>query len=432
MRLIFHGAAREVGRSCIEVQTDGDRYLLDCGIKFTSDGFEYPEKVFEVPELDGVVLSHAHLDHTGSLPMFEHYQLKCPIFCTAETMALTKALLKDSYKIAHIQHLHPAYDKRDLLEVQKDTVKVKFDKWYRHRKLQFLFLNAGHIPGSAMVLFEVEGKRILYTGDFNMRPTRLMQPADFSQIAKQYGPIDTMITECTYGHRQLPARDAVEPEFLATVQGVVARGGSALIPVFAVGRAQEVMIILAQRTWDCPIYFDGMCKEITRQVLTHQSDYVRGKDELNSMYFDRVETIASDENRDRVARQQPAIFVSTSGMMQGGPAIMYLKRMWQDEKNAVLLTGYQVKGTNGRHLLEEGYVHIDGWKTKVHCEVQKFDFSGHSDIEDIKKAIWQVAPKRVVFQHGDEESVVNMSAWAKAETPFEVLAPGIGDTIDIE
>ena len=431
MKLVFHGAAREVGRSCIEVQTGGDRYILDCGIKFTADGFKYPEGIFDTPELDGVLLSHAHLDHTGALPMFEHYKMVCPIFCTAETMAITKVLLKDSYKIANIQHLHPAYDKTDIREAEAATTHVKFDAWYQHRKLRFMFLNAGHIPGSAAILLEAEGKRVLYTGDFNTRTTRLMAPADFASIVKQHGPVDAMVTECTYGHRQLPSREELEPAFRETIRKVIARGGSVLIPVFAVGRAQEILIILGQEKWDCPIYYDGMAKEITRTVLTHQSDYVINKDLLNEMYFDKVQTVTSDEHRDQVARERPAIFVATSGMMQGGPAIHYLKRMWNDPRNAVLLTGYQVQGTNGRHLLEEGYVSIDGWRTNVRCEVQKFDFSGHADIEDIKKAIWAVNPKKLIAQHGDEESVANVLAWAKAETPFEPYGPEIGDIIDL-
>lgn len=431
MRLVFHGAAREVGRSCIEIQTEGDRYLLDCGIKFTADGFQYPERVFDVGKLDGILLSHAHLDHTGALPLFEHYQMVCQIFCTAETLAIAKILLKDSYKIANIRHLHPAYGKTDIREVEQATTHVRFDKWYRHRKLKFMFLNAGHIPGSAAILFEAEGKRVLYTGDFNTRTTRLMQPADFGAAVRQYGPIDTMITECTYGHRQLPSRDELEPAFLDAVRRVVGRGGGVLIPVFAVGRAQEILITLGKQRWDCPIYYDGMAKEVTRTVLTHQSDYVINKDLLNAMHFDRTQHVTSEDHRERAAGERPAIIVAPSGMIQGGPAIHYLKRMWNDQKSAVFLTGYQVKGTNGRHLLEEGYVSIDGWRTNVKCEVQKFDFSGHADIEDIKKAIWAVNPKRLIVQHGDEESVANVVAWAKEQTPFEVYGPGIGDTIDL-
>ncbi len=431
MKLVFHGAAREVGRSCIEIQTQGDRYLLDCGIKFTTEGFSYPENVFDVVKLDGVLLSHAHLDHSGGLPLFEHYDMVCPIFCTHQTLALTKILLKDSYKIAHIKRLHPAYGKTDLKEVEGSTTRVEFDKWYSHRKLTFRFLNAGHIPGSAAILFEAEGKRILYTGDFNTRTTRLMKPADFAKDLAELGPVDCLITECTYGNRQLPSRAEIEPRFLEAVKRVIANGGSVLIPVFAVGRAQEILIMLAKEQWDCPIYYDGMAKEVTRNVLTNQSTYVINKDELHRMFFSKVKFISSEQHREEVARERPAIFVTTSGMMQGGPAIGYLKELWHDPKNAVFLTGYQVHGTNGRHLVDDGYVFIDGWKTPVKCEVQKFDFSGHADIEDIKRMVWAVHPKKVIFQHGEEESVVNMVEWTKRETPFEPYGPSIGDEIDL-
>lgn len=431
MKLIFHGAAREVGRSCIEIQTAGDRYLLDCGVKFCTAGFKYPEKVFEIQKLDGVLISHAHLDHTGALPFFEHYNLLCPIFLTHQTMAITKILLKDSYKIAHVKHLHPAWNKTDLKEVQKDAHRVQFDKWYRHRHLKFMFLNAGHIPGSAMILIEAEGKRLLYTGDFNTRTTKLMKPADPVAIAKEHGPIDVLITESTYGHRSLPLRKELEPKFAAAIKRVLQRGGSVLIPVFALGRSQEILLMLAEHDFGCPIYFDGMCKEITRKILTHQSTYVTKKDALHRMLFKKVELVGSQERRTKLAQKQPAIFVTTSGMMQGGPAIAYLKRMWHDEKNAVFLTGYQVHGTNGRHLIDEGYVHIDGWKTPVKCEVQKFDFSGHADIDDIKKAIWTIEPKRLIIQHGDDESVANLLEWAKQETPFAADGPKLGDEIDL-
>ena len=413
------------------MQTQGDRYLFDFGIKFTHDGFAPPVNVLETKELDGVFLSHAHLDHSGGLPLLEHREIVCPLFMTHETLALTKILLKDSYKIEHIRHLDPAYGKTDITRVARDTKKVVFDKWYRHRKLTFMFLNAGHIPGSAGILFEAEGKRVLYTGDFNTRKSLLMAPADFGAAIAKHGAIDCLITEATYGDRILPPRDNLEQELTDAILAVLKRGGSVLLPVFAVGRAQEVLLILAKRDWGCPIYFDGMAKEVTRKVLANQSAYVQHKDVLNTMFLERVQFVTSEDVRNKVAQRQPAIFVTTSGMLQGGPCIHYLKHMWHDPKNAVFLLGYQVKGTNGRTLLEEGFITIKGWRTNVKCEIRKFDFSGHADMDDVKKTIWAVHAPKVIVQHGEEQSVVNLLEWVKRETPFEAYGPRIGDEIDL-
>lgn len=431
MKLIFHGAAREVGRSCIEVQTREGEYLLDCGVKFTHDGFAYPDQLFASSKrVDAVFLSHAHLDHSGGLPLIEHYGITCPIFCTHQTLAITRLLLKDSYKIARIKHLHPAFDKTDLKEVRKDARRVTPDKLYRFRDVLFRFLNAGHIPGSCSILLDVDGKRLLYTGDFNTRTTRLMRPADYQRLAERYGPIDVLITESTYGSRTLPQRPALERDLIESIRKVVAGGGTALVPVFAVGRAQEILILLSRHKWDCPIYFDGMGKEVTRKVLLHQSSYVSSKDQLNEMYMKRCTLISSQKRRVLAGKTQPAIIVTTSGMLQGGPAMQYLKHLWHDPKNAVFLTGYQVHGTNGYRLLNKGSVYLDGWKTFVKCQVRKFDFSGHADTEDIKHAIKTIDPRLLLVQHGDPESVDHLVSWAEKEG-IPVRGPEIGETITV-
>lgn len=430
MRLVFHGAASEVGRSCIEIETQGDRYILDCGVKFITEGFLYPEGIFNYEQIDGVLISHAHLDHTGALPLFEHHNIVCPVFMTHQTLALTKILLKDSYKIARIKHLHPAYERIDIKSVVDRVKRVEFDKWYRHRKLKFMYLNAGHIPGSAMILLEVEGKRILYTGDFNTRTTKLMKPARVRDVMK-HGRVDVVITESTYGHRELPARAQVEKDFLAAIKQVRKKGGKILVPVFAVGRAQEILIMLSKIDWDCPMYFDGMAKEITRKVLTHQSTYVTNKDTLHEMFFNKVRTISSERSRNRIAEQDCGMFITTSGMLQGGPAIHYLKHMWHNPNDAVFLTGYQAKGTNGRRLLEDGIVFIKGMETPVRCQVKKFDFSGHADIEDVHMFIQKLDPSVVIAQHGDPESVAAMEEWARTNTRAETYAPTVGDEIDL-
>nr|MCK4930114.1 MBL fold metallo-hydrolase [Nanoarchaeota archaeon] len=322
MKLVFHGAAKEVGRSCIELQTQGDRYLLDAGIKFKEGGFAYPEKIVNLPDVDGLLISHAHLDHTGALPFFEHYKIICPIYCTKLTYVITKVLLKDSYKIARIRNLHPAYNKTDLHEVEKDVRFVKYDREYKHRKIKFTFRNAGHVPGSAMILVEAEGKKILYTGDTKLRTTELVKGA-----FTDYKDIDVLIIESTYGVRELPDRNELRKKFLDKIEEVINKGGSVLIPVFSLGRSQDILIMLAQRKFKVPIYFDGMCKKITNRILGVNDPYVNNRKILEEMFNKKVIHIGSEKHR-RHALSQQGIYVTTSGMMQGGPVLSYLNEMW--------------------------------------------------------------------------------------------------------
>jgi putative mRNA 3-end processing factor len=423
--LIFHGAAQEVGRSCIELRTAGDRYLLDCGLKFHEAGFDYPAKVFEVREVDGVFLSHAHLDHSGGLPFFEHYRMLCPIFCTQETKLVTQILLKDSHKIARIKHLHEAFSDIDLKDVSAHMKLVSFDTATQFRSLKYTFLNAGHIPGSASIKIQAEGVSLLYTGDYNTRTTQLMQPAD----PATWGHVDVLITECTYGMRTLPDRGQLEIDFLNKVDQVIRRGGRVLIPVFAVGRAQEILVMLSKRQWPVPIIMDGMAKKVTRAILDGPSPYVINKERM-AKAFDQVEFVSSEDHRNQAAERQ-GIFLTTSGMLQGGPAIHYLEHMWSDKNSAVLLTGYQVKGTNGWLLDTEKTAYLGGYRTKVQCEVERYDFSGHLSNEDIKQAILAVQPRVLILNHGNKEATDALCMWAKQSTKCEVLTPQVGDMVTI-
>lgn len=425
MQLIFHGGAQEVGRSCIELRTAGDRYILDCGLKFHEAGFDYPAKFFDVKELDGVFLTHAHLDHSGGLPFFEHYRMLCPIYCCTETKTIAQILLKDSHKIARIKHLHEAFSNVDLKEVATHMAGVRFNQTQPFRTIKHTFYNAGHIPGSASIKIEAEGLSVLYTGDYNTRTTHLMVPAD----PHSWGHVDVLITECTYGARDLPDRDKLQAEFLNRVDAVTKAGGRVLIPVFAVGRAQEILIMLAERDWPVPIYMDGMAKKVTRAVMEGDSQYVRSR-ELLARLFSKVQFITSDEHRSAVA-EQPGIFISTSGMLQGGPAIHYLEHMWTDEKSAVLLTGYQVKGTNGYLLDNDKMAYIGGYRTKVRCDVERFDFSGHLSSADIKETVTAVRPRILILNHGNPENIKAINDWATGLGWCAVHAPKVGEQVDI-
>ncbi len=428
MKLIFHGGAREVGKSCIELVTQEKRFLLDAGVKFKENGFEAPFQVFDLPDIDGLFLSHAHLDHTGALPLFEHFNLICPIFTTQQTKELTKILLKDSYKIARIRHLHPAYKKVDLRKVYNSTRTVEFNKWYKHLNVEFKFLNAGHIPGSAMILIKAEGKKILYTGDYKYHSSELMSGVE-TEIDKQpdLKDIDIMITESTYGGKPLPDRGIIEDSFLDKVNEVI-KNGSVVIPVFGLGRAQEILILLSRKKWSVPIYLDGMAVDVTKTILSGNPSYLNERKRLQDMYR-RVDVIKKEKKRKKVMNNR-GIFITTSGMLQGGPIMAYLENIWGNTNDAILMTGFQCKRTNGRLLLDEGYVYLNGWKTYVKAQYQKFDFSGHSDDSELKEFIRKINPKHLVINHGDETSILALKAWADRSLNSKVYAPSVGETIE--
>ncbi len=435
MRFVFHGGANEVGRSCIELDIGSNKYLLDAGIKFLSHGYAYPKVIDELNDLDALFLSHAHLDHSGALPLFNHKNLLPKIFTTKQTVALIKILLKDSYKIARIKHLHPAYEKLDIRKALKKTRTVRFDRFYEFKNLRFKFLNAGHIPGSASIYIESEGKKILYTGDINSRLTNLMLPLDHSFLKDK---LDVMIVESTYGNRSIPIAKNVGLELVQDIKKVIDRGGSVIIPTFALGRAQELLINLFKFYEDkkyknVPLYFDGMCRKITRLILRNPPKYIKNISKLSKMFYFKARPVLTQNQRNKIASNlRPKIILTTSGMVQGGPAIHYIKHMWHDPKNAIFLVGYQCVHTNGRLLLDESAIYIKGWKTIVKSEIKKFDFSGHIGRDELFEYIKYLSPKNLIVQHGDPDAVDAVASWSKINLlNTNVFAPEIGSVIDI-
>lgn len=421
MKLVFHGGAGEVGRSCIELAAGKRRLLLDCGLKLTEYDSEYPVGVDRPDTIDAVFITHAHLDHTGALPLFDHRGMSCPVFMTKATKALTRLILKDAFKIGKITHQHLGYGKADIRKVLDCIRRVRIDAEGSFDSVSFEYFDAGHIPGAASVLLSIDGTNILYTGDINTIDTRLHRAAETG-----FPDIDVLICESTYGDRDHPPRDKAEQKFLDCIQDTLRRGGSVIIPVFALGRSQEVLQILADRKFDAPVYFDGMGITATNIALENP-DSIRDPAALKKA-FSRARVVKS--NRDRMeAVKTKSIIVTTSGMLTGGPVMHYLKYL-NDPKNSILLTGYQAEHTNGRLLLEEGKLFIDGWKTGVKCEVRQFDFSAHAGMSRLKALVRKVGPKKVFFVHGEQSSVENMRAWADA-LGMEAYAPKLGETVRI-
>ena len=236
-----------------------------------------------------------------------------------------------------------------------------------------------------------------------------------------------MICESTYGDREHAKRPQEDQRFIQAVKDTIKRGGTAIIPVFALGRSEEVLLILAKENWNVPIYFDGMANAAT-EITLENPDTIKDPKALADI-FKKVKRVKRDSERIDALKQQ-SIIVTTSGMLTGGPVITYLKNLSGNPKNSVLLTGYQAEETNGRMLLEKGEIFADGWRKKVKCTVEQFDFSAHSGISELKELIRKTNPKKVFFIHGEEKSAKNMQEWADA-IGIEAYAPELGQIIDI-
>ncbi len=422
IEFIFHGGVREVGRSCIEVASKDTRLLLDCGLKLTQHQSEYPVGLENIPEIDAVFISHAHLDHTGALPLLEHKGLNCSVFATKGTKNLTRLLLKDAFKIGVLTHQHLGYSSADIKDVLTCMKRVVVNTKGTVKNISYEYFDAGHIPGSALVLIELDGKRILYTGDMNTVDTCLLKGAEIN-----FKDIDVLICESTYGNREHPPRSRVENKFISTINAVISKGGSVIIPVFAVGRAQEILLLLLRNNFNVPIYFDGMAVKATDIILSNEPD-VSNANELRTDYK-KVNLIKRFSDRLKATSRQ-GIFLTTSGMLTGGPVITYLKYLHKNPSDAVLLTGYQVEDTNGRLLINEKQVYLDGRRTNVKCFVDQFDFSAHVGLEEIKALVRTIRPKKVFFVHGEEESINTLTEWALA-LGIDAYGPKLGDKINL-
>lgn len=435
MKIVFHGAAGQVGKSCIELRTGNRRYLLDSGVEFDGEETIYPTMVDRVADVDAVLLSHAHMDHSGALPLWEHRRLDCPVYMTPLSWRITEILLKDAYHVAELRGQKPPYKERDISRTARDVVEVSYDEPQTTRDggLVFTYRNAGHIPGGACIVLEAEGKRVVYTGDINTEKSLLMVPSTLP--AQTGGPVDALVIDTTYGDREHPDRAGEAARFRAAVAETVARGGSVLVPAFGVGRAQEILLMLADLPEDVPLLVDGMARAVSRLVADTDDPYVAGRGALADVL--RRATMVTREMRGRVAAMRGAVIVATSGMMQGGPAVGYADAFAQVPENIIMLTGYQAQGTHGRRLRDDRVwerTREDGTTedVPVSCGLMQFDFSAHYGQGAIKALIAAIPHKHLILQHGDERSLAAMAAWARAAGhSMQVHVPAPGDTIAI-
>ncbi len=416
MKIRFFGGAHEVGRSAILVEYERN-IMLDYGMKIDHES-QFP---VGSPKVDACVISHAHLDHSGCGPAL-YNEASLPTFGTMPTLRLSTLLLEDSIKISHRNHTKLNYHSRQLGLFKSRFISVEYGERAGFGNYDITLSDAGHISGSAITLIERaqgrDNRRIAYTGDFKLSPQMLHNGAE---VVKS----DVLIIESTYATREHPDRKKLIADFVDKVKETLDNNGTALIPTFAVGRAQELLAVLGQAGLADRTYVDGMAREATRIVLSH-SNFIDNAGVLSAAANDA--TFVDMPGMRREILDEPAIILTPAGMLNGGPVLDYISHLNRDSH--IFITGYQVEGTTGRDLVENGRVSFDGKREKVRTPFSVYDFSAHAGKSDLYKYVRESAPNTVICVHGDPGNTEAFANALKGEG-FEAYAPKLGDSIEL-
>jgi putative mRNA 3-end processing factor len=418
LKVQFLGATREVGRSAVMAMTEKTKLLLDYGVMM-DHAIGFPMHV-PPKEVDGVVMTHGHLDHSGAVPIF-HIHEKKPVFGTALTFDLARVLISD---FIHLSGYYLPFEYIELQSMLHNCVHLGYRERQTIGDMQLQLLDAGHLPGSAQALVEADGKRLLYTSDYNTISTRLLRSAD-----DNYGPLDAFIIESTYANEEHPDRATLEKEFVERITEVVEDGGTVLVPAFSVGRSQEIACVLIAYHLEYSITVDGMTREANRIIL-NRKDFLRDP----RLFVDTVNTVNAVESWHdrRLAMNKPGVVISPAGMLKGGPAAFYIQKIGKKSRNAVFLVSYQIPGTPGRELLDKGHCVIDGQMRKVKAQVQHFDFSSHAGASQLQETVKKLEGNpKVYVMHGAEGNCERFAKWIREETGHEAIAPKSGDTFTV-
>jgi len=439
------GGYREVGRSAHLLTTQNSKVLIDCGIDPGSDRTPY----FNAPELlpldslDAVVVTHAHLDHCGLVPVLLKYGYKGPIYCTAPTRDLMTLMLLDAIKVVNQEARRGLYDSSNVRDLVTRTVPLRWGETTDIAPdIRLTMHNAGHILGSSICHFHLgEGDHNLaYSGDIKFERSWLFNPA-----TNRFPRLETLVLESTYGgYRNVqPSRQQATEDFSALTSKVLNRGGKLIVPVFAVGRSQEVMLVLEEKMREgkiprVPVYLDGMIFEATAihtaypEFLNSQlrtQIFQQGDNPFLSDIFHRID---SQQMRATVLdSKEPSIILATSGMMSGGPVMEYFRAWAPEEKNGLLFVGYQAEGTFGNRL-QRGVseaTFLDGSRqasVPVKLEVATIEgFSGHSDRVQLMNYVGSLDPRpqRIILNHGEESRILDLASSLHKRYNVESRAP---------
>ncbi|MFX1297561.1 MAG: beta-CASP ribonuclease aCPSF1 [Promethearchaeota archaeon] len=457
IRMTALGGFREVGRSCVLIQTAKSNIMIDCGINVGSSSSSniYPYlniDEFNIEELDAVVISHAHLDHHGLVPFLYKYGYDGPIYCTKPTRNLMTLLQLDYLDVSEREGKLLLYSQKEVKNAVLHTISLNFGEVTDIAPdIRLTLHNAGHILGSSIVHLHIgDGLyNLAYTGDFKYAKTRLLEPANTS-----FPRLETLIVESTYGGAKdsMPSRRESEKQLANVINRTVRGNGKVLIPVLAVGRAQELLIIIEEYMRrglidEIPIYIDGLISEATAIHTTHPEYLSRDLREmifhqgLNPFLSEFFIQVDSTSVRQDIIEGEPCVIMATSGMLNGGPSVEYFKQLAPNPENTLVFVSYQVEGTLGRQI-QKGWREIPmrgnhNRTVVVHVKMDLITnegFSGHASRQQIINYIRKVDPKpeRIITCHGENSKCTGLASSIHKLMRIETRAPQNLETIRLK
>lgn len=451
MKLTFLGAAGTVTGSKYLLEHEGRTALVDCGL---FQGYKHLRELnwedfpFAPDKLDCVVLTHAHLDHSGTLPLLVRRGFRCPIYATQGTMELCQLLLTDS---GRLQEEEAEYTNRHGSSKHRPALPLYTEEDARHalrymRRLEFgvadeilpglsaTLTPAGHILGAAHVAIASAGQRVVFSGDVGRDDDLIMKPPAPPEAA------DYLIVESTYGDRTHQPAD--NQAILADiVRRTAARGGSVVIPAFAVGRAQSLLLLLSrlkasQAIPDVPVFLDSpMAIDMTEIYHRHRAEHRLSVEECRGMCRVAQMVRTTDQSRALNEIRYPSVIVSASGMATGGRVLHHLRRLAPDRRNAIVLAGYQAGGTRGARIAAgEKTIRIFGDDVAVNAEVALLPgMSAHADAPQLMRwmASMPTPPRKVFLTHGEPEAADQLRQRVERELGWEAGVPRMGQTVEL-
>ncbi len=448
IRISYLGGGRQVGRSCLLLQTPESRILLDCGIDVAgNDNTSYPlleAPEFNINDIDAVIISHSHLDHCGMLPYLFKYGYRGPVYCTAPVRDIMALLQLDLIKIMRMEGKEPLYSSDEVREMVKHTICLNYEEVTDVTPdVRITLYNAGHTIGSSMVHLHIGNglHNMLYTGDMKFGKTELLDPAHTS-----FPRLETLMIEGTYGGKTnvLPSKRECDLFLASTITNTIKRGGRVLIPVLGVGRAQEVILILESLVRKgeldkIPIYVDGMVWDVTAihsaypEFLNSQVRKQIFHKNQNPFLSDIFKQVGSAKERKQIIEDEgPCVVLATSGMLVGGPSVQYLKAYAASDKNTLMFVCYQGEGSLGRRI-QRGEREIITANSQGKQEVMKIKmqvetiegFSGHSGRKQLMSFVHKCVPKprKVIINHGESSRCLDLASSIHKSMGIETCCP---------